>query len=90
MLDGMMDLIDANARLMAPIIHLFHLKTADSFNEDEDETGPFKLPQCLKHPMSPEKLEKYAHLSILGVVFDVSSNWQSYGSEGVYAFLTGR
>lgn len=88
-LDGMMYLIDVNSHLMEPLISLFRLKTADLNDKEEDGTGPFKLPQCLKQPIFVEKLEKYKHLSILGVVFDVSSNRQLYGPDGIYALLTG-
>ncbi|VDN98911.1 unnamed protein product [Rodentolepis nana] len=89
-LGGMMNLIDANARLMEPVFSFFRLKVADLSNKDDDGTGPFKLPQCLKQPFTVEKLAKYEHLSILGVVFDVSSNHQLYGPDGLYALLTGR
>ncbi|VDL11642.1 unnamed protein product [Hymenolepis diminuta] len=89
-LDGMMYLIDVNSHLMEPLINLFRLKTADLNDKDGDDTEPFKLPQCLKQPIALEKLEKYKHLSILGVVFDVSSNRQLYGPDGIYALLTGR
>lgn len=89
LVDGMMSLIDVNARFMAPLINLFTLKSASPSLENEKLSGPFKLPQCMKQPLAVEKLKKHNHFSILGVVFDVSSNEQIYGPAGIYAYLTG-
>lgn len=87
-LDGMNALIDANSRFLAPLFRLFRFMSVDSASTDEND-GPFKLPRCLRNPTAPESLEKHKHLAILGHVFDVSSNQQIYGPNGIYAFLTG-
>ncbi|VDK20605.1 unnamed protein product [Taenia asiatica] len=88
-LDTMNALIDANSRLLAPLFRLFRFNSIYPASTDEND-GPFKLPRCLRNPIAPERLEKYKHLAILGHVFDVSSNQQIYGPNGIYAFLTGR
>ncbi|KAL5112665.1 hypothetical protein TcWFU_008157 [Taenia crassiceps] len=88
-LDGINALTDANSRFLAPLFRLFRFKSVDYTSTDEND-GTFKLPRCLRNPTALERLEKYKHLAVLGHVFDVSSNQQIYGPNGIYAFLTGR
>ncbi|KAF5403787.1 hypothetical protein PHET_02876 [Paragonimus heterotremus] len=49
----------------------------------------FALPRCMKNPLRVERLKKHTHLSLLGLVFDVSVYEELYGSKGSLAKLTG-
>ncbi|KAF8572252.1 hypothetical protein P879_01849 [Paragonimus westermani] len=49
----------------------------------------FSLPRCMKNPLRVEQLRKHTHLSLLGLVFDVSVYEELYGSKGSLVQLTG-
>ncbi len=89
--NGLYDLIDANSRLMAPLVRLFSMRDSEDINflSPEDDNGLFEPPMCLRNPLAEPQLEKHKHLAILGHVFDVSENDRIYGPRGIYSYLTG-
>ncbi|VEL16535.1 unnamed protein product [Protopolystoma xenopodis] len=56
----------------------------------DDSSTEFKLPECQPNAFSLDQLVRHQHLSILGHVFDVSTNLDMYGTEGGYADFTGK
>ncbi|KAL3313839.1 hypothetical protein Ciccas_007555 [Cichlidogyrus casuarinus] len=77
-------------KLRVPISWVKRLGLQHIYDEDLPlNVVDVSLPRCLAQPFKQDQLHKGEHVSLLGQVYDVSTNPEMYGVGASYEYLTG-